>query len=1040
MYKNFFRFLLVLFVFGLLFTSQSNPVNAQIFSSSDPDMNIRLRNAIPSSNLLDPTVGIIQKYHFGSDAEIDPKAPQLNTLFNNSELYIKTLYQLHERDSGALIPSNGTANWGSTLVGMTSPGVTVKVPQGGYDIGGGYQVTILYMDDGAGDITMSYTAGEAGITLGYVVHLLNFNIAPELVTLYNQGKSEGKIIALPCGYALGTIKPSELQVSIRDTGTFFDPRSGYDWWQALIGRATTPLPCNLTLQPKLITPGTAPGGGSAPIKPIPTPKEIPCNEVSEYFGPDSGQFHAYRPYPGNPCNKEVTETVLYCANDLVVKKTFRVTPGQAVSCRPGTAGAQVCSYKIPGNTANVEVNLADAELPILGNTELVPNRINPEPASILTAAQRVNEYVSWYLNGTNYFADEDPLNMGVEAGIRQLVDYAGPIKKLLPMAVQTVTRIKTVTQGDQSRNNGAEIRHDQTVGCISLAGSLNTNLLVLGCSKDMAKIPAAIRDNFRGLLLTDFARQPSWFKPLRGLPPLEKDYTNFKEYWKDYQEWRGSNCRLISNIFGTELYMCFNLGDANPYSALFQDIPLSSTEDRKGTTELALQETDKKQNIGGSEIEITKVTEKTDIGASLTHQLFFSHIQEDSELADLLQSTYVSQSQVKFDNQTTDVFPSDKPFCELKESRSNPGDDLYGEYNAKIQDNGNGFAKQDKIITADVEYTANFECEFKPNAAPAPACVDSCVKAGDTLASCQSQCTQSNICEKDVFVALKVHTNTPKANELWERLVDGPQGIFKKMFPLIKEGDDSGPITEIKDLPGVTKASYTANGVSTEALAGDPNLRKSGTNAELFIPHLGGIQEYFLKAIQKALRPKDLQGPLEGISGELNTDPGSAQCSVVDYDIPYTNTNIEPKTKFQLAQIFGGQFPGNQIIAHYDEVVRRAKASGYNPAFALTIWIEETGASDRQSFGNQVWDFGCGAATPGDFSSGLNCFLGLKNFYSTNNLFSCRKGTNGANFEDFMLFFAEGTCKTVEQQNRQFCGGHKPFPARIKKFYDQVVK
>jgi len=78
---------------------------------------------------------------------------------------------------------------------------------------------------------------------------------------------------------------------------------------------------------------------------------------------------------------------------------------------------------------NVSVDLTDAEFPVMGNTEDVPN--GQSGFNGLSKAQRVNNYMSWYLQGVDHTAEEEfeiinPFtpNSGV--------DYAGPVQKLFP--------------------------------------------------------------------------------------------------------------------------------------------------------------------------------------------------------------------------------------------------------------------------------------------------------------------------------------------------------------------------------------------------------------------------------------------------------------------------------------------------------------------------------------------------------------------------------------------------------------------------------
>lgn len=89
-------------------------------------------------------------------------------------------------------------------------------------------------------------------------------------------------------------------------------------------------------------------------------------------------------------------------------------------------------------------------------------------------------------------------------------------------------------------------------------------------------------------------------------------------------------------------------------------------------------------------------------------------------------------------------------------------------------------------------------------------------------------------------------TNTPKVNELWQRLVAGPSATFKRIFPRVGQG---GAVLGLVDIPGASGVTYSgSNLVSSTGQAGKPT--------ELYYPHVGGISEYFLKGIQTILRPE----------------------------------------------------------------------------------------------------------------------------------------------------------------------------------------
>jgi hypothetical protein len=135
--------------------------------------------------------------------------------------------------------------WGVTMLGLrTVPGELLVVPTSGYDLGDGYEVLVIYADSSR--ITLKYTREDSAAT-GYMVHVEHICVDPVLLALYRsldapngpryvyQGGRLGtytyNLPALAAGQAFGRAEGDEIVVALRDTGSFMDPRSYYEWWQ-----------------------------------------------------------------------------------------------------------------------------------------------------------------------------------------------------------------------------------------------------------------------------------------------------------------------------------------------------------------------------------------------------------------------------------------------------------------------------------------------------------------------------------------------------------------------------------------------------------------------------------------------------------------------------------------------------------------------------------------------------------------------------------------------------------------------------------------
>jgi len=480
-----------------------------------------------------------------------------------------------------------------------------------------------------------------------------------------------------------------------------------------------------------------------------------------------------------------------------------------------------CSYK-ERKVKELAIDLSNAEFPIMGNSELVMNSQQIKGyIDELDDPAKVNEYVSWYLSGVPYKPEYDGLDVSNIEDVDQLINYSGPINKLLPWEILASKRIETINRVRKDRHNQIAVCAQESI--LGLFGNTNPRECYPGGKKKARKDvyrPSRWNGNLSfwnsaiNTLVNAFTLiLPNVPKEIirnsignhwnEKTPPLSWDdefRDNSKLYQKAYNEWRGKSCILVPVV---DFLICIdNPLVLNKWSNLFPYIPLSSTEDRKGEVFVS------SGSAGSNDSDVIITDVEVDAESA---KLWFAHTEESAELASILQSTFVPQG-----NPSTGVGSYISEYdkdCYLLNVRSNPGDDLFpGE------------------ILGTVEYTVQYKCTF-------------------------DQRTKKS-CKKDIGISLGVKTKTPKADELWERLVAGPSGIFKRIFPKVGEGS---AILGILDIPAATNVTYTG------AKAVNPAGRE-GEDAELFFPHIGGIHEYFLKGIQTALRPKGYGEPI--LSGD----------------------------------------------------------------------------------------------------------------------------------------------------------------------------
>jgi hypothetical protein len=172
----------------------------------------------------------------------DSNAPQIARMFNpDSKPDFTATYQIYDwnwscGEHGCR--GNMLTQWDATLLGLkTAAGQEISIPGRGPTLyQGQYQAVVLYAEEKR--ITLSYLRADTDAT-GYTVHIEDVCVDPNLLELYRrQVQADGyrkpgyQLPAISNNQVIGTALGNEVKVAIRDTGSFMDPRSRLDWWQA----------------------------------------------------------------------------------------------------------------------------------------------------------------------------------------------------------------------------------------------------------------------------------------------------------------------------------------------------------------------------------------------------------------------------------------------------------------------------------------------------------------------------------------------------------------------------------------------------------------------------------------------------------------------------------------------------------------------------------------------------------------------------------------------------------------------------------------
>ena len=179
--------------------------------------------------------------------------PRMSGIYgpNRGTSFVQT-YQVYRWtwDENGLPPygSRGTLNsaepWKVMVIDIaTTPGEYIHIPErdAAYEtIDGVHIAMVLYA--GEQELTLAYFNRDHVLTTsghGYVVHMLDFCVDPNLLSLYRaQLDSAGKrsTMHLPALYndqPVGTALGSTMAVAIRDGARYMDPRVKTDWWYDL---------------------------------------------------------------------------------------------------------------------------------------------------------------------------------------------------------------------------------------------------------------------------------------------------------------------------------------------------------------------------------------------------------------------------------------------------------------------------------------------------------------------------------------------------------------------------------------------------------------------------------------------------------------------------------------------------------------------------------------------------------------------------------------------------------------------------------------
>jgi hypothetical protein len=203
-----------------------------------PDLNMNVRGWYP----VDEYLGFVS-YPYPPDEPPDTLHPlHLSNIAGSTSASFIDTYQVNDWDwagCGCPVPRSSSP-YPVTMLGLhTAPGQTLRIASRNLPVDpAGYAALVLYAD--ARQIAIKYT-GEDRVDNGYLLHLVNLCVDPNLVALYQRLDAAGRrtLPAVTNLSAIGVALGDEVDVIVRDSGSFLDPRSRQDWWQDQPPPATT---------------------------------------------------------------------------------------------------------------------------------------------------------------------------------------------------------------------------------------------------------------------------------------------------------------------------------------------------------------------------------------------------------------------------------------------------------------------------------------------------------------------------------------------------------------------------------------------------------------------------------------------------------------------------------------------------------------------------------------------------------------------------------------------------------------------------------
>lgn len=264
---------------------------------------------------------------------------------------------------------------------------------------------------------------------------------------------------------------------------------------------------------------------------------------------------------------------------------------------------------------------------------------------------------------------------------------------------------------------------------------------------------------------------------------------------------------------------------------------------------------------------------------------------------------------------------------------------------------------------------------------------------------------------------INVKNRVPYLRQIAENTI-GPKGFFRIFIPWLQQekaltASQKEIDYQFREVAGESKANLE---ISFTTPTGLTLTAQKPSPLTLLFHKLGTIINVRNFISSRLLCPYKLGcGTYDsGNAGQVQNDGEEV---TLDYTIDFRNSNIPITADMnEIAEMVKNTWPNSKISSRWLYVRDQALAHGWNPAFVVALWIEESGAS-----GTDAYDLGCLAAQANNIDSGLDCLFH-------------KAVKSDQDFATFMCSYSENQpapCKFIENKN---------FPGNLKFWYDELTK